>query len=95
MPDHAPRRARAAPDVALREPWANVLGACHAGSRVVLATTLASTLLRCPRCATARAARELVLADGFWVQLCWTVTPFVIVALIVGAIVRRVDRTVP
>jgi hypothetical protein len=59
----------------------------------MLVTSIAAARFSCPNCATARAARELVLGDSFWLQLCWTVMPFVIVALIVGVIVGRVDRT--
>jgi hypothetical protein len=48
--------------------------------------------LSCPDCAAGRAARSLVISDAFWFRLWCVVLPFVVTALVVRAILRRIDR---
>jgi hypothetical protein len=55
---------------------------------------MAVSILACPDCATARAARDLVFSDGFWVNSWYAVLPFVVAVLVVRWIVRRVDQRV-
>jgi hypothetical protein len=54
----------------------------------------ASSLLACPDCATARAARDLVFSDSFWVNSWYALLPFVVTIFVVRWILRRVDQGV-
>ena len=46
----------------------------------------------CPNCASGRAARGLVFSDTFWLNAWYTLLPFLVVALVVRWVVRRVDQ---
>jgi hypothetical protein len=49
-------------------------------------------LAGCPDCPAARAARSLLLHDGFWTHLASAVLPFALVVLVVMVIVQRTQR---
>jgi hypothetical protein len=53
------------------------------------------SLVRCPDCPPARAARELVLSDGVWQNALYALLPFLVVALIALWFVRRLDGRAP
>jgi|GEM_PF-3488304 len=46
----------------------------------------------CPDCPTAREARALVLDDQPLLHLAGVLVPFVLVALVVSMLIRRLDR---
>lgn len=48
-------------------------------------------LLACPDCAVGRAARSLVISDAFVLHLVFVGLPFLVLAMVVRAIARRLD----
>lgn len=49
-------------------------------------------MLACPDCIAGRTARLLVVSDAFVLHLIYVVLPFAVLALIICAIARRLDR---
>jgi hypothetical protein len=46
----------------------------------------------CPDCPAAHEARALVLSERFWLNVWFAVLPFVLIAIVVQHVVRRLDR---
>lgn len=51
-----------------------------------------ASILACPDCPPAIAARALVLSESFWIHLWYAALPFAATFGIVGWIVRRMGR---
>jgi hypothetical protein len=52
-------------------------------------------LVLCPDCPPVRTAREMVLAESFWLNALYMVLPFVAVVLALVVVAVRLDRSRP
>jgi hypothetical protein len=58
----------------------------------VQSLTLLAAGALCPDCPPVRAARALVLGEAWWTNLLRVVLPFVVVAIVLALVARRLAR---
>jgi hypothetical protein len=62
------------------------------GVLVVRSLVLTAASASCPDCPPVRDARALVLGDAFWMNVVWTVLPFVAIALVLAWLARQMAK---